>query len=469
MRLRLGWKLGITYLVLIVLSVSVFGYFTMNFLEQGLLDERKAALFTHANILANSSAPYLRDSDQSRRLNSLARDFAERTGTRFLVLDKSGQVAADSVGEFNRRILRHREVLAALKGENAAAPYLEKEFGWVLYLAVPVTSGKQVIGAVFLAADINILVDRLDEIRQRLYWFSAVSGGVVFVISLFLGAFLTKPVQRLIEAARRISRGEYGYRVENPRNDEIGELTEVFNEMSGRIKEEDSIRRQFVADASHELRSPVASVKALLESWPAKKRGEDTDIAELLDDLRFEAGRLEKLVEDLLLLSRIEGNRQQFRPEETLVGELTEAVKRTVMPLAARKGIEVETVHGGNIYWQLDGDKIFRVLLNLADNAVKYSFEGGRVNIGFKVRGEKLVLWVSNIGGGIPAEEIPGIFRRFYRLDKARSRQTGGWGLGLAIVREIVDLHNGTINVSSEPGGETVFTVELPSINIKKM
>ncbi len=465
MRLSLGLKLGFTYLVLIVLSVAAFGYFTMDFFQQSFLDEKKAALFTHANILANSSAPYLRDREQRPYLNYLARNQAERVGSRFLVLDRTGLVMADSAGDFRGRVLSHPEILSALKGENAATPYREEDYGWILYLAVPVYSGKQVTGAVFVSADLNPMVARLDEIRARLLWFSAASGAVVFVISLFMGTYLTRPVKRLIVAAGKIGSGDYGYRIETPPGkDEFGELTRVFNEMSTKIQAEDNIRKRFVADASHELKSPVAAITALLDSCPRKEACSPEEYHEQMKDLRFEADRLRNLVEDLLVLSRIEGNQGQLKIEETSVGEITEAVRKATAPMARAKGVEIRTVHSGDIYWPLDGEKIFRVLVNLVDNAVKYSPAGEKVILGFRVKDERLYFYVSNRGAGIPPGEISNIFERFYRVDKARSRETGGWGLGLAIVKEIVELHGGDVVVDSEPGGETIFTIELPKL-----
>ena len=465
MLIRLGWKLGLTYLVLIVMSVGVFGYFTMNFFEQSFLNEKKAALFTQANILANRSAPYLRDPEQKPYLNYLARDLAERVGNRLLVLNDQGQVVADSAGELKGRVLSHQEILAALQGENTAEPHLETQYGWVLYLAVPVYSGKQVNGAVFLSADINPLVAQLDEIRKRLLWFSAASGAVVFVISLFLGTFITRPITGLIKAAKSIASGDYGYRIKgNARNDELGELTGVFNEMSSKIQTEDTIRKQFVADASHEMKSPLAAIQALLDSYPEQGQYTQAQISELIKDLKIETDRLRTLVEDLLVLSRIEGNIRRLSCEETSVGEVTEAVKKAVMPLARSRDIEIETIHSGDIYWPMDGEKMFRALANLLDNAVKYSYRPGKVFLSFKVNEEWLNFYITNKGEGIPPDEIQNIFKRFYRIDKARSRETGGWGLGLAIVKEIVELHEGNILVNSEPEGETVFQINLPPI-----
>lgn len=462
MRIRLGWKLSITYLVLIVLALSAFGYFTMDFFQRSFLEDIKASYFTQASILANRSAPFLNGEEQNPLQDYLVTDFAERVGARFILVNRSGTVMADSLGEFKGKVLSHPEIITALAGENSANPRQEPEFGWVLYLAVPVNYNQQVNGAVFLSADINSLVERLDIIRQRLLAFSVLSGCGVFVVSLLLGRVLTQPLLRLSLAARKIAAGDYGFQVKGRRSrDEIGELIGVFNEMSTKIEQEDKIRKRFVADASHELRTPLAGLRALLDSWSSKHlNAHETE--ELIEDLKSETGRLARLVDDLLVLSRIEGSRRHLQKEDVSVGELIEAVRKAVLPMAEVNGVEVETLHQGIEYWFLDGDKMFRVLLNLVDNAVKYSVGPGRVVIGYRVQGDTLVIFVSNQGAGIPSEEIPHVFDRFYRVDKTRTRQTGGWGLGLAIVKEIVELHQGKVSIASHPGGETVVTIELP-------
>lgn len=462
MRIRLGWKLGLTYLVLIALSMTFFGYFTMRFFEQSFIDERKSALFTHAAILANSSAPFLRDEKDDDFIHYLARDYGERVGSRFLILDGSAKVVADSAKEYTGRVLGFHEIKEALQGQSYGQIHYEPKYGWLLYAAVPVSSGKKVIGAVFVSDDINSQVKRLDEIRNRLIWFSLVSGMIVLIISLFLGRFFTKPVGRLISAARKIENGEYGFQVEGAeRTDELGELMHVFNEMSAKIKSEDSVRRQFVADASHELKTPVASLKALLDSWPVY-RNKGQDISELMDDLKQETNRLSRLIEDLLVLSRMENNRHDLKLEEVSVGEVIEAVKKSITPLAEKKNLTVEISGGGDIYWVLDGEKIFRAILNLAENAVKYSLDSGRVLLDYGIKQENLFVSVTDTGPGIPEDEIPRIFDRFYRVDKTRSRVTGGWGLGLAIVKETIELHGGTIHVQSIPKVGTVFRLEIP-------
>ncbi len=464
MRIRLGWKLGLTYLALIALAMTFFGYFTMRFFEQSFIDERKSALFTHASILANNSAPFLRNGNDDAYLHSLARDYGERAGNRFLILDRSARVAADSAKEFTGRVLEFTEIKEALQGRSSGQPHYEPKYGWVLYAAVPVSSGKKVIGAVFVADDINSISKRLSEIRNRLFWFSLVSGIIAFIISLFFGRFLTKPVSSLISAARQIEKGDYGFQVEGTgRNDEIGELTRVFNEMSSKIKLEDNVRKQFVADASHELKTPVASLKALLDSWPAYRKKSD-DASELIDDLKHETDRLSRLIEDLLVLSRVENNKNYLKLEEVSVGEMIAAVKKSIIPLAEKKGLVVDISTSDDIYWVLDGEKIFRAILNIAENAVKYSPPSGHILLGYGIEQGKLFISVTDTGPGIPEDEIPRIFDRFYRVDKARSRVTGGWGLGLAITKEIVELHGGTISVESKPMIKTVFKLEIPKI-----
>lgn len=464
MRIPLGWKLGFTYLILIVMSMVAFGYFTMNFLQESFFEQKKAALFTHANIAANSSAPFLQNEAEKAYLYSIAREAGERVGNRFLILNQQQEVVADSANDVVGEKFSHGEILAALAGENAAAPHYEEAFGWVMYLAVPVYSGQQVIGAVFISADINPLVAELDSIRQRLFYFSLISGLLVFLFSLLAGRFLTRPINQLITAAKKLASGNYGVQIKGfDRRDEYGELTKVFNEMSAQIGKEDSIRKQFIANASHELKSPVAALKALLEAFSEESHSQH-QVDELIADLKLETNRLGKLVEDLLVLGRLEGSKHDLQVEETSVGELVEAVKKAVYPMAQKKGITVEALHGGDIYWKMDGGKIFRAVRNLVDNSINYSKHSDKVIIGFRKEGSNLLIYVEDHGGGIPEGEIPHLFERFYRVDKARSRTTGGWGLGLSIVKEIIELHGGNITVKSKPGVRTVFTICLTSL-----
>ncbi len=228
------------------------------------------------------------------------------------------------------------------------------------------------------------------------------------------------------------------------------------------LRRVDRIRQDFVANVSHELRTPVATVRALVESLlgGALERRETAE--RFLRDLGRETSRLSQLVEDLLALSRLEGGETVLRVEEFDLRELVEERLEGKAKLAAEYGVEMDAATCGDLRVAADRRLLATLLDNLLDNAVKYNRPGGRVSVGCRREGGALVLEVRDTGVGMPSEELPRIFERFYRIDRARSRETGGTGLGLSIVKHIVELHGGSVSVESEPGEGSAFYVRLP-------
>ncbi|MBC7247215.1 MAG: PAS domain S-box protein [Actinobacteria bacterium] len=227
------------------------------------------------------------------------------------------------------------------------------------------------------------------------------------------------------------------------------------------LKRVDRVRQDFVANVSHELRTPVATIRALVESL-AGGALESRDTAErFLRDLDRETARLAQLVEDLLTLSRLEAGETILRVERFPLAELVAECLEGKGKLAARYGVEMKAAGGGEVMVEADRRLLATLLNNLLDNAVKYNQPGGSVRVSFSREGEDVVLEVRDTGVGIPREELPRIFERFYRLDRARSRETGGTGLGLSIVKHIAELHGWAVSVESVPGEGSAFFVRI--------
>jgi two-component system OmpR family sensor kinase len=461
-RLRLGWKLGLTYILVVVIAMLAFGYLILQYFEQSFVQERKNALYSHANIIANQAVPLVREGEEGQ-LAFLVRDYAGRIGHRLILLNAEGRTVADSAGEMDGELTSIFEVRQALAGKSSASVYHLTDFGQVLYLTVPITTGKNISGVVFLAADVNDIFAQLGMIRLRLIWIGLISSGLTLLVSLLLARIVTVPVERLSTGVQRMAAGEYGYRIEVKGNDELSELGQAFNEMSQKIKEEDEVRKQFIANASHELRSPLASLRASLESFIIQRPGTMEELFSLLPELNQELKRLSELVDDLLLLSKIKSNRGSLQLENISVREILEEVRKKVQPLAQKRKVDLVIEGPGGLYWFLDGEKVYRVVYNLADNAVKYSPPLTTVIIRYYPKEDHLVLEVIDQGQGIPPEERTKVFERFYRLGRARDRKTGGTGLGLAIVKEIVDLHGGQVAVKENSDRGTCLSVVFPS------
>lgn len=461
MRISLGSKIGLSYLLIIFTVMLVFGYLILQDIEQSFINERKNVLLGYVNIIAERAAPYLIEQDTAY-LNYLAEEFGENIGHRILIFDTNSTVLGDSSGLNRGQVLIIPVVTTSLQGESVSQTNHYPDFGRLLYIAVPVATGKQIVGAIFISADINDIGLRLAQTRNRLLLAAAGSAVIAFFLSLLLARIITVPVARLTRAAGKMSAGDYGCQVKVSSRDELGQLANSFNEMSKKIKQEDEFRRQFIADASHELRSPVASLKVLVESLLIKHPKSKEETIEYLTDINGQLDRLSRLVNDLLMLSRIEKNKASLKKEPVPIRQLLAEVKENLRLLAAEKQIEITITANSDIVWPADRDMLYRAVYNLADNAIKYSPVNSQVQLNSAADEEKLTITVKDQGIGIAPEHLGNLFTRFYRVDKARERATGGIGLGLSIVKEIVSLHGGTVSVTSVPGQGTEFQLVLP-------
>ena len=244
--------------------------------------------------------------------------------------------------------------------------------------------------------------------------------------------------------------------------DEFAVLANEFNALTDRLQQTEQIRRQFVSDASHELRTPLAAMRLLSDSILQNDMDQDT-IREFVQDISGEADRLTRMTSKLLNLTALDS--RQFTPTETEPVNLGECCKKAVRmlgPYAKEMGAEIEQSSEDNCYVMAREDDIFQLVLNLAENGVKYSQTGGQVRLIAYSQGGTAILIVEDNGVGIPENELERIFQRFYRVDKARSREAGGTGLGLAIVRETAEKFGGTVTAANRPQGGARFTVQFP-------
>ena len=269
-----------------------------------------------------------------------------------------------------------------------------------------------------------------------------------------------RPIHRIIACANEITEGDLTRRVpEEPTADELGELTRTLNRMLASL--EDSLRRErrFTSDASHELRTPVAVIRAYAESLQATP-GLPPQEREQVTTILNECGRMQHMIEQMLTLTRAQEGRYPVTMERICLNDVLDGVQAVMEPLAAQRSISLHFSAPEELMLTADQSLLTRLLLNLTENAVKYGKDGGDVWVEAHREGTSAVLTVRDNGIGIPAEQLPYVFERFYRADAARDRS--GTGLGLSIAQWIVKLHGGTLRVESEAERGTVFTVEMP-------
>jgi signal transduction histidine kinase len=289
---------------------------------------------------------------------------------------------------------------------------------------------------------------------------SAVGVLAAVVLSLFLSRRLSRPLRRTTDLAERLRRGELSVRIrERFGTNELDSLADALNFLAQSLEEQEKLRRQLTRDVSHELRTPLNALNALVE---ACLDGVMEPTPERLEDCREEIARLVTLTRDLERLSDLEGDVLTLSAERLDLAEAARSAARSFEPLCLRKGVSLEVRAEEGIFVSADGDKLRQTLVNLLANAVEYTPPGGSITVRAFRDGDRTRLAVSDTGIGMAPEELPRIFERFYRVDRSRSRSSGGSGIGLAIVDRIAAAHGWKILAESEPGRGSVFTVEFP-------
>ena len=276
------------------------------------------------------------------------------------------------------------------------------------------------------------------------------------------GAFL--PVRRMVATVQSIRADDLSRRVEDVESpDEIGELAATFNAMLGRIERAFDEVRQFSSDAAHELKTPLTALRGEMEVALRKER-EPAEYRAVLASGLEEAAKLERIVDDLLLLARTDASGRTLLNEPVALDEVVLEAHEETRKLAERMGISLVLNKLDEVGIRGNALLLRRLLVNLIDNGIKYNRPGGNVSVtlGLEGKGNEARLVVEDTGIGIPAEALPHLFDRFYRVDKARSRDVGGTGLGLAIVKRVAEAHGGTVTAESKPGKGSKFTVVLP-------
>lgn len=381
--------------------------------------------------------------------------------TRLVVTDLSGIAIYDSYGSASLvgQYILFPEVVKALEGNDV--------FSWNYHdgtmfsrAATPIFSYGTMTGCVYMTefdSEQGALVQSLQ--RNILSVTLSLEAAVIIFSIAFSNVFSTR--LRRIRASMRIIRGgDYSHRLEMGGHDELTLLGDEFNDLTERLQTSESKRRQFVSDASHELKTPLASIKLLSDSILQNDMDMDT-VKEFVGDIGNEADRLNRMSMKLLSLSRIE-SQEDGDCEIVNMAPTIERVTRMLSAIAAENDITIIHDFRTDSPILILEDDLYQITFNLVENGIKYNTPGGNLSISLYREKDNAILQVADTGVGIPEDALPHIFERFYRVDKARSRKSGGSGLGLSIVRNMVERNGGSIQVESTPGQGTKFTVSFP-------
>lgn len=389
--------------------------------------------------------------------------------TRLLVTNQAGYVLYDSMDTAVDTYALLPEILSAM-GPNDRGGYGNDVFYWKYQggamdsrAATPIVYYGTIIGCVYMTEYDTAQGALILSLQKTVLQITLILEIIVTLFSLAFSATFSQRLNKIMASMRIIQKGDYSHKVIMGGNDELTVLGNEFNDLTEKLQTSEQKRSRFVSDASHELKTPLASIKLLTDSILQNDMDMDT-VREFVGDIGNEADRLNRMTAKLLSLTKVDGL-LDTESEIIYMAPTVHRVHRMLAPMAKQSEI--------SIFLQLEDDStilileddLYQIVFNLMENGIKYNLPGGHLYVSLKRQGDNAVLQVRDTGMGIPEEAIGHVFERFYRVDKARSRQSGGSGLGLAIVRAIVQRNRGEIQVDSMPGQGTTFTVTFPAFD----
>ncbi len=330
-------------------------------------------------------------------------------------------------------------------------------------IALPIKKKEKISGFLYVESNLEDISIKIDKIKGILFLIFTITILVYVFLVLFLIEYVANPISKLMNGFRNIVRGKLYEKIKIRGKGELSQLCMNFNIMSTKLSQIEEQRREFVSNVSHELKTPLSSIKLLIGSLIYDKNEDKSIYKEFLKDVDGEIDRLNSIIDDLMILVDIDEHKLQLNLEITYLNYLIEYVVKRFTLKAKEKNIKINYIQQNNVQIKMDSLKVDRVITNMLDNSIKYSNENSQINIYLYTEEDDAVIKIQDEGIGILKEDMDRIFERFYRVDKARSRKTGGSGLGLSIAKQIINLHQGEIFVESEKKVGTTFYIKIPT------
>ena len=422
--------------------------------RDAIFEEKRSSMTAQAATVASSLSSL--DRLNAENIAEVLRYLDLSGYSRVLVTDQAGEPLYDSESSAGPA----EDVEICLTGKTVfRSAFSDAAFN--SSIAIPLSAQGTLTGALYLTEHDAERAEIILSFQNRIRVASLGIGALAIVLALIFAFLLLQRIRELVRSMRVVADGDYSYRHENRGRDEITELGEEFNQLTERLQTTEEQRRRFVSDASHELKTPLASIRLLADSIVQNENVDPATVREFVTDIGSEAMRLQRTTDKLLTLSRLDDGAGPAE-ERVDVKRVAENILVPLRPLAQEKNVSLETELEEGCVVLATEDDLFHILFNLVENAVKYNVPGGRVCIRLRGDDKQVTLSVSDTGIGIPEEDRENIFSRFYRVDKARSREAGGSGLGLSIVHDAVLAHGGSITVGQNSPQGSVFTVTFP-------
>lgn len=441
-------------MVLLLLLLNIFPIVSS---RDTVFQEKENSISGKATILSTSLAK-LDEPDRDSVAEVLR--LLDITGfDRTVVVDEGGSPVYDSPG-LQASSSEHADIAAALGGKTVFRSNYNGE-AFLSSYAIPISRQGAITGAVYLLERDRERADIIMDTQSQIRVVSVVVILVVVALALVFSSTIIRRIQELAVSMRIVAAGDYSHRLHTSGQDELSDLGREFNLLTERLDDTERQRRRFVSDASHELKTPLASIRLLSDSIVQNENMDAETVREFVTDIGNEAERLQRTTEKLLDLSRLDDD-IQVMPEPVDMKQVAVDAMVLLRPLADERQVRIRCDLQDGCVAMATVDDMFHIIFNLIENAIKYNVTGGSVFLSLQGDEEEIRFTVEDTGIGIPEEDRYNIFTRFYRVDKARSREAGGSGLGLSIVHDAVKAHGGSIMVGENRPQGSRFTVSFP-------
>lgn len=430
--------------------------------ENRAVSNRSIDILSQAKILANQVVTYNYMADLSKEvINVQLEQISNIYDGRLMIINSHFQIVKDTYGLDTGKTIISEEVVKSFQGKEISKYDPDS---WYIEMAVPLknTNTQESLGVMLVSVSTDSIMMNYDYLKKNLQIIEMVNAVIIVALALFWARRLVRPFKKMTKSLEEIQAEDEDEELMISDYTETEAISDAFNEMLGRMRGIDDSRQEFVSNVSHELKTPLTSMKVLADSLLGQEDVPVELYKEFMSDIAEEIERENKIINDLLSLVKMDKAAGGLNISVVNINELLEMIMKRLRPIAEKQNIELVLESFRPVSAEIDEVKLSLALNNLVENAIKYNRKDGWVHVSLNADHKYFFVRVEDSGIGIPEEYLEHIYERFFRVDKSHSREIGGTGLGLAITRNAVLMHRGAIKAHSKEGEGTVFTVRIP-------
>ena len=456
-------RYAMTYVVITFVVLLFLNIYCSEISQMVFYGNKQSSMLEKAQLAANEleSLEIMTPSTVKQALSVID----VRNLARVIVTDHSGKVIYDSVDP-NIKYALLPQIIRALDRVDIFTWHYDSGIIQA-EAAVPLINYNMVAGCLYIMEYDTEQGKLISTLETNIFFITMLLEMLILLFSIFYAVSFSGRLRKITNSMRIIQQGDYTHKVELSGHDELTFLGQEVNDLTERLQISEAKRHQFVSDASHELKTPLASIKLLSDSILQYDMDMQT-VREFVTDIGNEAERLNRMTQKLLSLTKGDAGSDYVEREIIYIVPTLQRVVKMLSGIAETNQITIYTDIKEDIPVLVQEDDLYQIIFNLVENGIKYNLPGGKLYLSLQRKDDMAVLRVRDTGVGIPEDAIGHVFERFYRVDKARSRETGGSGLGLSIVRAMIVRNGGEIKLESKVGEGSVFIVEFPSFDTEE-